>query len=217
MADKLPDMTRAQLDDYVTELFVQEDETLKWITQEAARQQLPAISVRPFEGKLLQLLVWMSAAKTVVEIGTLAGYSGVWLARALPPEGKLYTLEKSSKHAAVARASFERAGVANRVELLEGDAPELLRKLSRKKPFDMVFIDADKSGYVDYLEWAGENLRPGGILAAHNAFRSGKVLDPQSEEDRIIDTFNRRLAQDDRFERMILAVGDGTALGVRRG
>lgn len=217
MADKLNDMIRAQLDDYASNLFVQEDATLKQITEEATRQQLPAISVRSFEGKLLQMLVWMSGAKKVVEIGTLAGYSGVWLARALPPEGILYTLEKSGKHAAVARSSFEWAEVSDRVELLVGDAPDLLRKLSTKKPFDLLFIDADKSSYVAYLNWAADNLRPGGIVAAHNAFRSGKVLDPQSDDDRMIDTFNRDLAQDNRFESMILAIGDGTALGVRRG
>lgn len=216
MVDKLNDTIRAQLDNYINDLFVQEDEILKWVTEEARRQQLPAISIQPFEGKLLQMLVWMSGAKKVVEIGTLAGYSGIWLARALPREGKLYTLEKSNKHATVARASFERAGVTEQVELLVGDAPALLQKLSLERLFDLVFIDADKTGYPDYLEWAAHNLRPGGMIAAHNALRGGKVLNPQSDDDRMIDTFNRALAQDNRFERTILAIGDGMALGIRR-
>jgi caffeoyl-CoA O-methyltransferase len=216
MADVISDETRARLDAYVSELFVHEDEALKWITEEAVRQQLPAISVRPFEGKLLRMLVWMSGAKKVVEIGTLAGYSGVWLARALPPGGKLYTLEKSSKHATIARASFERAGVSECVELLEGDGLELLAKLSPQAPFDLIFIDADKARYADYMAWSATHVRAGGIVAAHNAFRVGKVLEPQSDDDRLIDAFNHALAKDTRFESLILAIGDGLAVGVRK-
>lgn len=217
MSDITNDSTRAQLDDYVSASFVHEDAALEWIQAEAARHQLPAISVRSFEGKLLQMLVWMSGAQKVVEIGTLVGYSGVWLARALPASGKLYTLEKSSKHAAVARASFERAGVSARVELLEGDAHESLRKLTTRAPFDLVFIDADKGSYPAYLDWAASNLRPGGIVAAHNAFRSGKVLAPVEEVDQQMDAFNRALAGDARFNSLIFAIGDGLAVGVRKG
>src|SRR5690242_12263991 len=107
MADSLNDTLRTQLDVYVTETFVNEDEILQSIQAEAARNELPAISIRAFEGRLLQMLVHISGAKQIVEIGTLAGYSAVWLARALPAGGKLYTIEKSSKHAAIARANFE--------------------------------------------------------------------------------------------------------------
>ncbi len=152
----------------------------------------------------------------MVEIGTLAGYSGVWLARALPNDGKLYTLEKSSKHAALARQSFQRAGVGERVELLEGSAQDSLAKLSKRGPFDLVFIDADKGSYPAYLEWAAGNLRAGGLVAAHNAFRSGQVLDPQGDDDRIMDEFNRALAGHPHFDGMILAIGDGMAVGVKR-
>jgi caffeoyl-CoA O-methyltransferase len=216
MADTLNDLTRAKLDDYVSELYVNEDEVLKGIQAEAERQQMPAISVRPFEGRLLQFLVYSTNAKKVIEIGALAGYSGTWIARALPADGKLYTLEKSSKHAAVARSSFERAGVSNKVELLEGDAQDSLKKLTSKGPFDLIFIDADKPGYPAYLAWSVDNLRPGGMVAAHNAFRSGKVLAPESDDDRAMDAFNRALAAESRLESFILAIGDGMAVGVKK-
>jgi caffeoyl-CoA O-methyltransferase len=215
MADSMNDFARARLDEYVDELYVEEDDVLKNIQAEAESQQMPAISVRPFEGRLLQFLVYSTGAKKVVEIGALAGYSGTWIARALPADGKLYTLEKSSKHAAVARSSFARAGLSN-VELLEGDAPDSLKKLTAKGPFDLVFIDADKPGYPAYLAWSVENLRLGGMVAAHNAFRSGRVLAPESEDDRAMDAFNRALAAESRLESFILAIGDGMAVGVKK-
>lgn len=216
MADILNDSTRTKFDEYVSDIYVQEDEALKWIQAEAERQQLPNISIRAFEGRLLQMLVIMSGAKKMVEIGALAGYSGTWLARALPAGGKLFTLEKSSKHAGVARASFERAGVSDRVELIEGDALDSLKKLATQGPFDLVFIDADKGGYPAYLAWAVANLRPGGIVAAHNAFRSGKTLAPQDDDDRGMDNFNRSLAENDQLESFIFAIGDGLAVGVKK-
>jgi caffeoyl-CoA O-methyltransferase len=205
-----------QLDRYVTDLFAREDDVLAWIKAETVRQDMPAINLRPFEGRLLQILMFALGARRVVEIGTLAGYSGVWIARALPPGGRLYTLEKSSKHAQVARASFERAGLSERVELLEGDAHDSLRKLASSGPFDLVFIDADKGGYIDYLNWAVDHLRPGGMVAAHNAFRHGGVLNPENEDDRKIQEFNAALASDSRLESTIVAVGDGMAVGIKK-
>lgn len=216
MAVPLNESLRLRLDQYVAEHFTPEDELLQSIQAEAARHELPAISVQAFEGRLLQMLVLMSGAKKVVEIGTLAGYSGVWMARGLPDDGRLFTLEKSSKHAAVARASFERAGLNHKVELFEGDALETLQKLAARNPFDMVFIDADRPHYLDYLNWAAENLRPGGLVAAHNAFRSGRVLAPDNDDDRFVAAFNTALSHDRRFEAFILAIGDGLAVGVRK-
>jgi caffeoyl-CoA O-methyltransferase len=209
--------TPQEIDQYISNLFVHEDDVLKWIQAEAQRNELPAISVQPFEGRLLQMLALSVGAKKIVEIGTLAGYSGVWLARALPADGKMYTLEKSSKHAKVARASFERAGVSDKVELLEGSAQDLFKKINDKGPFDFVFIDADKDSYPQYLDWAVENLRPGGMVAAHNALRDGRVLDPQEDTDRAMAAFNELLARDHRLESMIIAVGDGTAVGIKKG
>jgi len=205
-----------QLDQYVTDLFAREDDVLAWVKEETKRHDMPAINLRSFEGRLLQILLYALGARKVVELGTLAGYSGVWIARALPPGGKLYTLEKSSKHAEVARATFERAGVTDRVELLEGAAQDWLPKLAAKGPFDFVFIDADKGGYKSYLAWAVENLRPGGMVAAHNAFRGGGVLTPENDDDRMIQSFNAALAADSRLESTILAIGDGMAVGIKK-
>ncbi|MBI5671614.1 MAG: O-methyltransferase [Chloroflexi bacterium] len=209
--------TRSQLDSYITDLYAREDDTLRWIQQEASRHELPQISLKPFEGRLMQFLVSLAGAKKVVEIGTLAGYSGVWIARALPPDGRLYTLERSSKHAQVARASFRQAGLADKVEVIEGDARESLRQLSTNGPFDLVFIDADKASYPDYLAWAIDNLRPGGVVAAHNAFRGGRILMPESDEDRAMLAFNRAIAEHPQLDSMILAIGDGMAVGIRKG
>lgn len=205
-----------RLNDYITELFAPEDDALRWIQAEAERQGLPSISVQPFEGRLLQFLLRSVGARKVVEIGALAGYSGVWMARALPPGGKLITLEKSSKHAAVARASFERAGVSDRVELREGDGVTLLGKLSAEGPFDFVFIDADKASYPQYLAWTVDHLRTGGMVAAHNALRNGRVLAPEGDDDRMMDAFNRALAAETRLDSFIIGVGDGMAVGIKK-
>lgn len=207
---------RLQLDEYINQIFAQEDEALQSITAEALRNELPQISLRPFEGRFLQFLIQLSGAQKIVEIGTLAGYSGVWMARALPEGGQLYTIEKSSKHAAVARANFERADLMGRITLLEGDALTMLQKIAAQGPFDLVFIDADKGGYPHYLQWAVEHLRIGGIIAAHNALRQGRVLQPQSDDDRIIDAFNRALAENPRLESALIGVGDGFAVGIRK-
>ena len=208
--------TYSSLENYVIDLCAPEDDALMWIQAEAAKHDLPAISVRPFEGRLLYFLMKAVNARKSVEIGALAGYSGVWMARALPADGRLYTLEVSSKHARVARASYAKAGVSNRVELLEGAATDLLPKLKSKGPFDFVFIDADKGGYPTYLEWAVENLRPGGMVTAHNALRGGRVITPESDDDRAMDAFNRTLAAHPRLESMILGIGDGMAAGIKR-
>jgi len=205
------------LDQYVADLFAQEDEALKWIQEEADRHDLPAISIRPDEGRLLQTLMLAIGAKKAIEIGALAGYSGVWIARALPADGHLYSVEKSSKHAKVVRRSFEKAGVANKADVMEGSAMDMLRKLESKAPFDFIFIDADKAAYKDYLAWSIEHLRVGGMVTAHNAFREGRIVDIQSDEDRAMDAFNRSLASDLRLESTIISVGDGLAVGIKKG
>lgn len=211
----MDEQTRAGLDDYVANLYARPDAALEAIQEEAARQALPQISLQPHEGRLLQLLARAVSARRIVEIGTLAGYSGTWLARALPDDGRLYTLELNPKHAAVARANFERAGVGGRVEVLEGDALALLDGLRARGPFDLVFIDADKERYPQYLEWAVDNLRAGGLVTAHNAFRHGGVLDPATEADHATHAFNRALAEHPRLLATIIGVGDGMAVGIK--
>jgi caffeoyl-CoA O-methyltransferase len=213
----LPDPhMRDQLDAYTSELFAREDEVLKWIQTEAAARGLPSISVKPFEGRLLQFLLQAISAKKVVEIGALAGYSGTWIGRALPPDGALYSVEKDHAHAEMTRESFERAGLSGRAHVLEGDALVMLAKLTPHGPFDFVFIDADKLSSGRYLDWAERNLRTGGIVAIHNAFRRGQVLDPQSDEDRAVDDFNRTVASRPSLNATIIGVGDGLLVAIKQ-
>lgn len=201
---------------YINDLFAAEDEALRFAREETARQGMPQIQIQPADGRLLHLLARACGAQRIVEIGTLGGYSGIWLARALPPQGRLYTLELEAKHAEVARRSFARAGVADRVDVIVGPALDNLASLSQDAPYDMVFIDADKGTYPAYLDWAMAHVRPGGIITAHNALRDGKVAAPQSDADRVVDGFNRTAAQDPRLEATIVAIGDGMLFAVVR-
>jgi caffeoyl-CoA O-methyltransferase len=202
---------------YIRDTFAAEDETLRWIRQECEAQGLPPIMINAEEGAFLHFLVAAIHAKRVVEIGTLGGYSGTWIARALPADGQLFTLEVDPEHAAVARGSFERAGLSSRVRVLEGDAEQTLPTLVEDGPYDFVFIDADKVGYPAYQDWALENLRAGGVLAAHNAFAfGGQVADEDSEDKAVgvIRQFNQRLADETRVAATIYPAGDGIAIAV---
>ena len=204
-----------QYNQYVNDLFVGEDDTLRFVRQQTEAHGLPMINLQPHEGRLIQLLVRLCAAERVVEVGTLAGYSGIWIARALPPTGTLTTIEKSSVHAKLARAHFERAGLSDKVTVLQGDGRQVLRKVQVDSPYDLMFIDADKVSYSYYLEWAAANLRVGGAVLADNAFWGGKILSPETEDDYGIVNFNRALAEHPQFESTIIEVGDGIALGVK--
>jgi O-methyltransferase len=206
------------LENYVRETFAAEDEILQTIRAEIPRRGLPEITIRPEEGRFLQFIVAASGARQAVEIGTLGGYSGVWIARGLREGGKLITLEISEEHAAVAADHFEMAGVADKVELRIGDAHDLLEDLAQEGPFEFVFIDADKEGYPAYLDWAEANLRPRGIVAGHNAFGFGTIGDPDASDPGVapIRLFNERLASDERFVSTIFPAGDGIAMGVLR-
>lgn len=207
---------RDALDRYVTDLFAPEDNVLKEIQARADANDLPSISIKPFEGRLLQFLLQSIGAKKVVEVGGLAGYSAVWLARGLPDDGQIYVVEKSSKHAGIIRESFDKAGLAGRAHVLEGDALVMLSKLTPHGPFDFVFIDADKLSSPHYLDWAVRNLRDGGIVAIHNAYRRGAVLDPQTADDHAVDGINRAVAARSDLFATIIGVGDGLLVAVKR-
>jgi len=204
-----------RLERYVTDLFAVEDPILAAIRARHAAAALPSINISPEEGKLLHLLLLAIQATTVLEIGTLGGYSGVWMARALPPQGKLTTIEKDSRHAAIAREAFAAAGLSARVQLIEGAALDVLPTLT--PGFDAVFIDADKEPLPQYFEWGVKLLRRGGLLLCDNAFFHGAAID---ETDRSaaalgVRAFNLLAAADPRLVASVVPVRDGLLLGVK--
>lgn len=154
---------------------------------------LPAIHVSPNQGKFLHLLARACRAERVLEVGTLAGYSAIWLARALPPGGRLVTLELDPHHARVARANLAAAGLDGVAEVVEGPAHESLAKLDEAEPFDLVFVDADKQSYPAYLRQALRLTRPGGVIVADNVVRDGAVVDPDSRDEMVLGV--RRFAE----------------------
>ena len=202
---------------YTRSLFGQEDEILQTIRTQIAARGLPQITVKPEEGRFLQFITAAAGVRRALEIGTLGGYSGTWIARGLAPGGNLVTLEREEAHAAVAREHFKLAGVEELVTVQVGDAHALLPRLSASGPYDLVFIDAEKEGYGGYLDWALENLAPGGLVAGHNAFSHGAVIDEadQSERAVVLREFNRKLAQDRRLVSVIFPAGDGLAIGCK--
>jgi predicted O-methyltransferase YrrM len=204
-----------QLLAYAEQLFCVEDAALQEIRALHQREQLPAIAVSAEEGKLLHVLLRASAAQRVLEIGTLGGYSGAWIARALPVAGRLTTIEASPRHAAIARRAFALAGVADRVELREGAALDVLPRLA--PGYDAVFVDADKPPLERYYEQAMRLLRPGGLLLCDNAFFHARVLDAADREADVegVRAFNRLAAADPRLVATIVPVRDGLLVGVK--
>ena len=196
------------IDTYVEELFGPADEALESALAESRRAGLPEIHVSPNEGKLLRLLAEIAGARRVLEIGTLGGYSTIYLARALPENGVVVSLELDQDHAEVARRNIERAGLAGRVEVRVGAARGLLAAMVEEgiEPFDLVFIDAEKGSYAEYLEWVVERSRPGSVILGDNTIRGGSVLDPRDESARATREFNEKLARDPRLSAVILPI-----------
>jgi caffeoyl-CoA O-methyltransferase len=207
----------------LTARFAPEDAELRSANDRANAAGLPAIQISPIQGKLLQVLAVACGARKILEIGALAGYSGAWLARALPPDGRLMTLEVSAKHAEVARATFAAAGVADRVELRLGPALATLPTLVSEAPFDLIFIDANKDDYPAYLEWAVQLSRPGSIIVADNVIRSGRAFQtpPPDESAAGAAAYNAKLIADPRLISVAFPMDegglDGFAISVVRG
>lgn len=183
-------MTQAQwteVDRYLNDTLTRSDAALRSALKASAAAGLPPINVAPNQGKFLQLLAQLQGAKKILEIGTLGGYSTIWLARALPPGGRLITLEYEPKHAEVARANLANAGLSDRVEVRVGRAVDTLPQLAAEglAPFDFVFIDADKSGYPDYFEWSMKLTRRGGVIVLDNVIRAGAVADPNNTDPNV--------------------------------
>ena len=172
------------VDRYISDTLVRPDEALQAALEASDAAGLPAINVSPAHGKLLWLLARLLDAKRILEIGTLGGYSAIWLARGLAPGGRLVTLEAVEKHAAVARKNLERAGIAQAVDVRVGPALATLPKL--EGPFDLSFIDADKQNKVEYFRWALKLSRPGSVIVVDNVVREGAVVDPRSRDAAVL-------------------------------
>jgi len=197
---------------YVQQLFVKEDEVLRSIEPGLSERGMPQISVSPNVGKTLHMLVRITGARRVLEIGTLGGYSTIWLARALPEDGRLVSLELNAAHASFARANVERVGLADRVEIRVGDAKKSLQQLAEEgETFDFFLIDADKESYLTYWEWAIRLARPGAVITADNTLLHDRIFEENVKDERVraILRFNEAVSRDDRVEAMLLPFGDG--------
>ena len=216
--------TVAAVDAYIADLLAREDTALQQTDQSLALAGLPPASVSANQGKFLQLLARLCNARHILEIGTLGGYSTIWLARALPADGHLITIEVDPHHAAVAQANIDRAGLTQTVDIRVGKALDVLPQLTAEglPPFDMVFIDADKPPYAEYFEWAMQLARPGALIVADNVVRNGKVLDTSSPDEKVqgVQRLNALLAtRTDVTATILQLVGvkeyDGMALAVK--
>jgi predicted O-methyltransferase YrrM len=192
----------AAVDQYINETLIPQDVALEAALRASTDAGLPSIQVSAPQGKLLHLVARSIGAKNILEIGTLGGYSTIWMARALPSGGKLITLEAAAKHAEVARGNFSRAGVSDSIELRLGPALESLPKLAAENrgPFDLIFIDANKSTMEEYFEWSLKLSRRGTVIIADNVIRDGAVVDAASTNEDVqgVRRFNERVAAEPR-------------------
>jgi predicted O-methyltransferase YrrM len=205
------------LERYATELFAAEDPVLTAVRRRHTDLKLPPIHISALEGKLIHVLLRAHRSATVLELGALAGYSGIWIARALPAGGRLTTIERDPRHAELARRAFAEAGVADRVRLIEGAALDVLPTLDAG--FDAVFLDADKEPLPTYLEWSLRLLRIGGLLLCDNAFFHGAVIDSAdtSAAAEGVRAFNRLATADPRLLTAVAPVRDGLVIAVKVG
>jgi caffeoyl-CoA O-methyltransferase len=197
---------------FVEGLHAAHDGALQRAYDAPVQHGMPAIQLAVSEGKLLALLIRIAAARKVVEVGTLAGYSALRIARALPEGGTLWTLEIDPRHARVAEDNLAAGGVSDRVQVLVGPAQESLARLTRERPFDAVFLDADKAGYPEYARWAHANLRPGGLLIADNSYFFGQLMAETPEAARMRE-FHEFVARS--FDSVCVPTPDGMVLGIR--
>ena len=211
------------VDQYIGDLFNDGDSALEATEQSIIEFNIPSISISPAQGKFLHLLAKLCHAKKILEIGTLAGYSTIWLARALSANGRLITLEYEPLHAEVAKKNIARAGLDQIVDIRIGKAIDLLPLLVARQegPFDMIFIDADKPPYKEYFDWALKLSRPGTLIVADNVIREGKVLEAESPDEMVegVKRFNEALAANTAVTATIIqTVGskehDGMALAI---
>ncbi len=216
-------MSRKQITpqiEYIRRLYAAQDGLLGEIANELEKRNV-AIQVGPDEGRLLQLLIAMNGVKTIVEVGTLAGYSAIWMARALPEDGHIYAINKDPEHVQMAQGFFARCECNQKITQLAGDAHKVLPELSPKAPFDMIFIDADKISYPAYLDWAEKNIKKGGLIVADNTFLAGAVLQETPPEDvapttwKNMRSFNERLGDKSKYNATIIPTNEGLSVAVK--
>jgi len=205
------------LSEYIVTLFAPEDELLGALREEADRSGFPPASIAPDAGRFLQVLLRTIAARRVLEVGTLGGYSAIWMARALPAGSSLVTIERNDRFATFAARYVERAGLASVVTIRRGHALDVLPSLDGEE-FDFVFLDGDRVPLPTYLDWALRLVRPGGMIAAYNALLGGRVvtagLNVEDEELRALREFNLRIANDPRLTSILVPAYDGLVVAV---
>lgn len=212
----------SKLESYINKTFHTDLDVLRKIAENTSKHGLPPIQISPWDARHLQVLLNACGAKKIVEFGTLGGYSATAMALALPEDGRIYTFELSAKHAVLAQENFKMAGVENKIEVLVGSAAEQMTKINDKGPFDFVFIDADKAGYVRYFEWAAERLKVGGVIAADNTLAWGKAVEenlPATDEDfksvQSLRAYNAYVGKREDFRTTLLPTGEGLTISVK--
>jgi len=203
--------------EYLAARTSREDAFLASLKAAAREAGLPSISIAPEQGSFLQILLRSARAREVVEVGTLSGYSAIWMARALPPGGRVRTIEYARKHAEFARAWIAKSDVAERIQVLEGKGVDVLATFEADSA-DAAFLDADKASYPLYLEESLRIVKPGGLILVDNAFAFGQLLDasPKDREVAAVRAFNDRRAAEPRVQAVIVPMGDGLWVGVRK-
>lgn len=205
---------------YVQKLFVQEDKPLAAV-KDVLEEEVKRMQLGSEEGKLLHVLTFLSGAKNIVEVGVLAGYSAICMARAIPEDGHIYAIEKDENRISGIQKNLEACGVSQKVTLICGDAHKELEKISDKAPFDMIFIDADKGGYPDYLDWAENNIRRGGLIIGDNTFLFGHVYKDSAPKGwskknwEGMRAFNERLANYKKYRSILLPTEEGMTIAIK--
>ncbi len=223
---------------YIRSLFAQEDDDLRRaaLSLQSKFPQLYPIQIGAEEGRLLQIFIKLASVKTIVEIGSLAGYSTLWMAKALPDDGVIYAIESNSEHAALIRDNFAKSGLSNKLRLYEGKGNDILPALEQYAPFDMLFIDADKIGYPDYLSWADNNIKSGGLIIGDNSLLFGYAsqdIPPSAASDisddissrhrpvpsdkawRAMRRFNSNMADSTRYLATIITTQEGMTVAIK--